>query len=412
MLTDDITEQLVRQAGERLLARRDELADVVNGHIVHSVPSYLTLVPREDLAASGRNVLDIVLDALIGRPLSESATARAFAVGRRRLRQGVPLEDVLRAIRMDFTVVWNALTSEAQPAEHAAAVIATGALRVWAALDDAMTAITQGYRHEEVALDRERMARRAQAFTALAYATEPSARLVSDAAEALQLPPDRRLLVMAARLPEEIAHRLEMRWRALGAPAHVIPLGLDMVGVTLWSAQARTELDQLVAGHPERVAAVAPMTPDLYAFPSGTSLARAALRGADGGRVHDSRELVIETLLSDQVGAARTLALGVLAPVLALPESERERLLETLHGWLETDGTTAQVARRLYRHRNTVINHLRRVEQLCDLSLTRPRDAAILVVALKALRYRDTPQAAGQHAASPATQPDGPSFPR
>lgn len=62
---------------------------------------------------------------------------------------------------------------------------------------------------------------------------------------------------------------------------------------------------------------------------------------------------------------------------------ERERLLETLHAWADTDGTMSEVARQLYRHRNTVTNHLRRVQELTGLSLTRPRDVATLVIALR-----------------------------
>ncbi|MEU6785082.1 helix-turn-helix domain-containing protein [Nonomuraea angiospora] len=74
-------------------------------------------------------------------------------------------------------------------------------------------------------------------------------------------------------------------------------------------------------------------------------------------------------------------------PLLALPAAERDRLLETLGGRLETDGTTTEVARRLYRHRNTVINHLHRVEELCGISLSRPRDVATLAIALRSLHH-------------------------
>ncbi|WP_433171531.1 PucR family transcriptional regulator [Actinoallomurus sp. CA-150999] len=383
MVEDEETERLLRTVGERLMACRDELVDVVTEQIVTAVPTYARFVPGEDLVASGRNVLDIVLGVLGGQGVSEKAMAGAVGAGRRRLRQGMPLEDVLRAIRMDFVVLWDALVVEAARIDRSTLVISAGAPLVWAALDEAMAATTQGYRHEETTLDRERAARRAKAFTALASSTAPSDSLVADAAEALGLPLDLRLLVVAAHLPEDVASRLEMQWRAVNAATHVGFLGFDMVGVTVWSRQARKALDHLVSGHADRVAVVAPETPSLRDLPSTVGLARAALLGAPGGVVHEARDLVIETVLSGQMDAARSLAREVLGPLLNGSPAERTRLLETLQGWLETDGTTGQVARHLYRHRNTVINHLRRVEELSGLSLTRPRDVATLVLALK-----------------------------
>lgn len=41
-------------------------------------------------------------------------------------------------------------------------------------------------------------------------------------------------------------------------------------------------------------------------------------------------------------------------------------------------------ARTLFRHRNTVLNHLRRFEELTALDLSRPRDIATAVLALRA----------------------------
>jgi DNA-binding PucR family transcriptional regulator len=65
-------------------------------------------------------------------------------------------------------------------------------------------------------------------------------------------------------------------------------------------------------------------------------------------------------------------------------EPERARLLETLRVHLDGDGSPAGTARVLYRHRNTVLNHLRRFEELTGLDLSRPRDLATAVLALRA----------------------------
>jgi DNA-binding PucR family transcriptional regulator len=63
---------------------------------------------------------------------------------------------------------------------------------------------------------------------------------------------------------------------------------------------------------------------------------------------------------------------------------ECQLLLATLNAWFECDGNSADAAARLYCHRNTVSNRLRRVEELTGHSLSSPRSTALLYVALRA----------------------------
>src|SRR5690606_13037153 len=64
----------------------------------------------------------------------------------------------------------------------------------------------------------------------------------------------------------------------------------------------------------------------------------------------------------------------------------RDVLLTTLETWLECDGSAARAADRLFCHRNTVLNRLRKIEQLTGRTLTRPGDLVELALALSALR--------------------------
>ena len=65
-------------------------------------------------------------------------------------------------------------------------------------------------------------------------------------------------------------------------------------------------------------------------------------------------------------------------------ESDRARPLETMRAHLEGSGSPAETAQALYRHRNTVLNHLRRFEELTGPDLSRPRDLATAVLAVRA----------------------------
>jgi DNA-binding PucR family transcriptional regulator len=82
---------------------------------------------------------------------------------------------------------------------------------------------------------------------------------------------------------------------------------------------------------------------------------------------------------------AARLVQRALGGVLDLERDERKVLLETLRTWLETGGSAGQTASRLYCHRNTVLNRLRRVEALTGRSVERVDDLVEWSLALLAL---------------------------
>lgn len=370
-----------------MLARREELLHRVTDQILATIPAYERLVPHDDLLDSGRNVIAIVLGALV--PGSRSGDAEPthpsvseLSAGRRRMRQGVALEDVLRAIRLDFTVFWDALLEEAASEPDPTRTVAVGALRIWKALDEAMLEITEGYRQEEAAQDRVRTQRRHRAMAELIESRDPAPRTLSRLAEALELNQDSRFLVAMGRLTAEASYRLDTQWRSLGESSYVDTHGDDIVAVTSWSAVAQHILAQTARGH---LVVVAPPAHTLREVPRAVALTRAALHGIPTRQtgLHETRHLLIEALTADNSDIVATLADEVLAPLDAAASGERDKLLETLRAWADTDGTTSATAQRLYRHRNTVTNHLRRIQELTGLSLTCPRDVATLVVALR-----------------------------
>ena len=75
---------------------------------------------------------------------------------------------------------------------------------------------------------------------------------------------------------------------------------------------------------------------------------------------------------------AGAMARDVLGPLMAL--GERWGLLEALESYLR-EGSIAGVAAQTYRHRNTIRNRLRIVEEVTGLDLSRPCDTTILALA-------------------------------
>jgi DNA-binding PucR family transcriptional regulator len=91
-------------------------------------------------------------------------------------------------------------------------------------------------------------------------------------------------------------------------------------------------------------------------------------------------------LLVSQPELSARLVTDVFGPLLALAPADRALLVRTLEAWLECGGSAGRAAGRLYCHRNTVLNRLRRLERLTSRSLSRPRELIDMVLALDAFR--------------------------
>ncbi|MFF5728299.1 helix-turn-helix domain-containing protein [[Kitasatospora] papulosa] len=91
-------------------------------------------------------------------------------------------------------------------------------------------------------------------------------------------------------------------------------------------------------------------------------------------------------LVVSQPELSARLVADVFGPLLALDPADRALLVRTLEAWLECGGSAGRAAGRLYCHRNTVLNRLRRLERLTSRSLSRPRELMETVLALDAFR--------------------------
>ena len=89
-----------------------------------------------------------------------------------------------------------------------------------------------------------------------------------------------------------------------------------------------------------------------------------------------------------------------LAPLAAYTATQRRRLLETLHVWLTSRGTAAQIAEQLGVHPQTFRYRMRLLERIFGEQLTDPAQRFATEIALRALALRDPD-------AEPAAAPGG-----
>ncbi|MGW0853986.1 helix-turn-helix domain-containing protein [Streptomyces sp. NPDC002690] len=216
--------------------------------------------------------------------------------------------------------------------------------------------------------------------------------LAGRAAAALDLPEHGRYAVVA--LPSGTDRgwgtgpRVD-RDRLLWHPGPERDLGVVALGdrEPVWLAR---RLNELRAGR----GGIGPAVEGLAALPTARRLAEVALLACPpGGTTVVALERCLPAaLVASQPELADHLVRGVLGPLLTLPEAERDVLVGTLDAWLECGGSAGRAAVRLYCHRNTVLNRLRRLERLTARSLSWPRELVELTLALDALRLAPRPR--------------------
>jgi PucR-like helix-turn-helix protein/diguanylate cyclase with GGDEF domain len=337
---------------------------------VRAVPPYgRGVVPTDRLETDAHLTFDYLLRRLAGQPVPERLLATGPSIGRDRARRGVPLNDLLTAVRLDFRVLWAALRECADPADEA--LLVARAEDVWNVVEEYSTQIQVSYQAEAAVLARERMGERTMLVAALLSSAVPDPDEVARVAVALDVDVDADLLVAAASPASGLRLRQAAdRLAADGRMVHVQSTGRHVVLLARWDGGTGAPVRAVLAGVP---CGVGPLAHGLAAVPRSARLAGELVDVLPdlGG----PRELFDAWL---PLAAARLADLAGLAD--AAPR-ERHRLLETVRAYAAT-GSVAEVAARVYCHRNTVLNRLRRFAELTGRDVTVPTDAAVVLLAL------------------------------
>ncbi|WP_327281974.1 MULTISPECIES: helix-turn-helix domain-containing protein [unclassified Streptomyces] len=402
-----IIEEIREDLSRRIAVTADRLAD----RTLAEDPAYAALLGRAELRERIHHNLRQSVEGLVrgirGLPV-ELADARA--TGTLRAEQGLPLASLLRTYRRGGRLVWQDL-HEAVAAHEPAALprLLPAAAVLWDVLDQLTDAVADAYRRTEAARSDRDRERRAALLDALLDGAGPSdGPAASEAAAQLGLPERGRFAVVV--LASDGAGEPGALGRVGAEPA------VDGLRV-LWRIRADGETGLLELGHHplESVrellgplgarAGVSPLVETPGDLARARWFAALALRTApaSGGPCTALLDERLPTaLVASQAELAGRLRKVVLGPVLALPAEDRRVLLTTLGTWLTCQGSTTYAAQRLYCHRNTVSNRLRRLEQLTGRTLSDPAHVVELALAHAAVLQR----AAGEPAA-PGAKPTG-----
>ncbi|WPU09627.1 helix-turn-helix domain-containing protein [Pseudarthrobacter oxydans] len=367
----------------------DCLADI--DRIAHQ---YLLEVQKiEDYAASAVAVQDLeetavasieLLLRLVGSlPIPDRLAGMSDALGHRRAQQGLPLESLLRAVRMDFRVLWTAMLEKVPPSSLPE--LTKDAVRVWEAVEFHTIRVHAGYLDELASMAQEKETQRAFLLSRLLNSDGKDPQVLGQAARALGVAPDSNFIVAVAAEYAQKAFRAEVLRAGAEQFLHERDGALILI---LEDVPARTGREPEGA-RPwlSRVDCfVAPPARSLADVPRMLRIALESLPVVTPQRpgqrtVREAWGHVAMTRLGEY---GTVLADTVLGPLATISTHERDRLIETVQAYLRT-GSVSETAGELYCHRNTVLNRLARFGQLTSFDPANPQDAAAVIAALHVL---------------------------
>ncbi len=303
-------------------------------------------------------------------------------LGEAEFQAGRSLEALRAAFRTGVRAAWRGAAGLAGEAGVPTDGVIALAEAIFVYSDELTNDVLEGYIRiqSDEAGERERRRRRLAALLLEAEGQDPEA--TRHAAELARWPLPRTLAVMVlpGEAPGPVARRLDLDVLA----------GADQDGAFLVipdpDAPGRARaLARAAAGTP---AAIGPTVPPAEAHRS-LRWARETLALARSGAISEpapiraSTHLATLILLRDRE-LAEALVSQCLAPLLALPEPERDRLLQTLEAWLEHQRRTPRIAAQLHVHTQTVRYRLAKLRELLGETLETGDGRFQLQLALRA----------------------------
>lgn len=345
---------------------------------------------RVDVRASTRDHIRRGIEAMAGLANATHVTAQLWReTGRRRARQGIPMEMVLNAYTLGTRVLWEALLAQGARDNVDEQVLLVAGQRVWSALDVQNAVFIEAYRRESARLHRRDLQRQQSTLDALVEGRGADPDFATEAREALGIGPELAVACVVAPYDGSLDEPLIAPTDKLerhGIVSHWHIRGGLFFGLLAGDLPRDAELAELLAPLATGRAAVASSPDGVAGFATAFQLAARTTETVPAGdrRVLAVSERLPEVLLAGSPEVAALLVRETVAPILAQPPHVAETLRQTLASLLEHDGSAKHAAEALFCHRNTVIYRAKQIEELTGRRLSDPRDKLLLSLGLLA----------------------------
>lgn len=339
-----------------------------------------SIVGEVDLRESNHRAVEYLIRTLLHIPLPSDLRDYPTQLGRRRARQGLPFSSLSRAVRLNFSVLWRHIMTQASPADE---LFLSYSAEFWRTLDLYAEEVQLAYLDEANARTRDRANHRAELFALLMASGGADPDAVRRLAATLQVEATQPFRVLLPR-PGRDGELLRLGQTLQRQGVHVVAQSLESTTILMLPVAAT---GRELPGQGEIAAVECVVTPIAYGIaqlPSAieVGLALVDARPPDATGAYALRDGWPRVMVSGMGRIGELFADEVLSPILALAEPERTAHIDTARRYLAT-GSVVESARELFCHRNTVVNRIARIRDLTGFDLTVPRDAAGFILALE-----------------------------
>ncbi|MEI2825173.1 MAG: helix-turn-helix domain-containing protein [Dermatophilaceae bacterium] len=404
----DVPESVSSPAWQALLTRAEERVPELVSEFLHTFNSRALydpdLVSQEEIRSTAEAIFPVLITRLRGGGalgLDEAIEGSpGLGLGGRRARQGVPLDALLDAIRLDFRILWRMLRHLAvsEPSE----LLIQHVEWVLTVVDEYVSEVQQAFLRESAIIQRDARLATDRHLARLLSGNIDSERTLATIAAGLGVPPDGCFDVVA--VPGD---HVAAVYRGLGAQladGSILGHTYRDVYCLIWLKRSSSR------GWPQALDAI----PGVY-LPGLDGLAAAA----QGARTAPSLlsigpPLSVMTSIDDLWARVAGHHLDEAIPGFSsrrlarlddLPEHQVEAIVQTLQVYLAT-GSLRTTAERVYCHRNTVLNRLATFRGLTGLDVTVPGEAALAVLLLAGAKHASPTEHEAQWARAQTKAPN------
>jgi len=366
------------------MRRARELAVIAAVARIRSQVNGLRATPSGKIRLGVDAVIDEVIVHLACHGHSWDASRR---VGRQNAKARVPIEEMLLAFHLCAVELWNRCTADEPTVRTRHRDVAADAARFWEVFERATSEAVTAYRmveHDHATVERSR---RERIVKGVLHGPGRAGKRWDELGSLCGLPGLSQAVVAVAEHGGPAPIQLENHLRRRGVLSVWVEDTAGSVGVIRVGPGGVDEIVRALSALDDAAVAVGPVASRPDELPRCFELAT-LLFGArsTSDRVVTFAQDPIGALVAAAPVAASELVRVTLGGMLELPAVERDSLLATLEAFVEMSGSTSSAAARLFCHRNTVLNRLRRIEDMTQLSVSRADDLARMWLALRALR--------------------------
>lgn len=326
-------------------------------------------VPEDDLERTAMQVFDLFI-ARLGARVSPEADALPEALGRRRARQGIRIDQFMVGVRINFRLLWQALYRAAEP--DLFEVLIEHGDRVLEVVERFATEVQAAFLDETQVMAQFHRTARERAIARI-FAGSTDGEELRNAAEVLALEADFSFEMISIRLStltDEARHALSGN----GVFSYQDGELHHSFAQTRESPRWGVTSSGLAGVHFRRIRG-------LVNLHRAAALSRQILQTAELPGVVTLREafgLLAHAQLHEQLKGFEHELLGKWHDASS---SEQRRMTDALSAFAHS-GSIQAAADELFLHRNTVFKRLRSFTEITGLDVTVPRDAAIALVLL------------------------------